>query len=78
MDSVNMAYRDEGSILDKIFQMKIFSDFNYYLSPMSDEENEYLKKYSTLQQGTHKIVTIKIQTYFLYIYIFGLKCCLHP
>ena len=29
MDSVNMAYRDEDSILDQVYQKLIFSDFYY-------------------------------------------------
>ena len=36
------------------------------------EESVFLKKYSTLQQGTHKIGTtmlVKIRTYLLYLYL---------
>ena len=46
-----MAYRDEDSILDQKYEEQIFSAFFYE----DWKENAYLKKYSTLQQGTHKI-----------------------
>ena len=53
-----MAYRDEKSILDQKYQNQMFLDF-YYVDLFKDlrviEENAYLKKYSTLQQGTHQI-----------------------
>ena len=29
MNSFNMAYRDEDSILDQIYKKQIFSDFHY-------------------------------------------------
>ena len=52
-----MAYRDEDSILDQMYQKQIFSNFNYEDSEVLKviEENAYLKKYSTKQEGTHKI-----------------------
>ena len=46
-----MAYRDEDSILDQIYEKQILSAFYYE----DLKENAYLKKYSTQQQGTHKI-----------------------
>ena len=56
LDSFNMAYMDEDSILYQNIKTKFF---RIYLSRFKFlgviEENRYLKKYSTLQQGTHKI-----------------------
>ena len=52
MDSVNMEYRDENSILDQIFPKAII--FRLLLWSLKIlrviEENAYLKKYSTPQQ----------------------------
>ena len=40
------------------YQKQLFSDFYYedYNKSRVIEENVYLKKYSIIQQGTHKIV----------------------
>jgi len=52
-----MVYRDEDSILDKIYEYKYI--FGLVLRRFRIfriiEENAYLKKYSTLQQRAHKI-----------------------
>ena len=56
-DSVNMAIRDEDSILDQIYKRKKkISDFSLrrFEIPRVIEGNAFLKKYSTLQHGTHK------------------------
>ena len=49
-----MAIMDEDSILDQIYKMQIFSDFYYKSFKILRviQESAYLKKYSTLQQGT--------------------------
>ena len=56
LDSFIMAYRDEDSLLDQIYAKQIYSAFFYkdleILRLISG--NAYLKKYSTLQQGTQK------------------------
>ena len=54
LDGFNMVYNDEDSISDQTYKKQIFLDF-YFEDLSIIEENSYLKKYSTLQQGTHKI-----------------------
>ena len=51
-----MAYRDNDSILYHIYQKHLFVDFYYDDLKLLIENNAHLKKYSTLQQETHKIV----------------------
>ena len=49
MDSFNMAYNDEDSILDQKYEKQIFWDFYYedFCILRVIEEYAYLKKYST-------------------------------
>ena len=49
-----MVYKDEDSILDQINSNQIFFA-SYFKILRVIEENAYLRKYSTLQLGTHKI-----------------------
>ena len=51
-----MAYSDEDSILDQIYEKQIFwPSFMRFKILGVNYENAYLKKYSNLKQGTHKI-----------------------
>ena len=58
LDGFNMAYKDEDNILDQIYVWKenLFglSFWKFKIFRMI-KENWYLKKYSIIQQGTHKI-----------------------
>ena len=48
-----MAYRDEDIMLDQIYEKKYFRTFIMKIQNIKwDRENAYLKKYSTIQQGT--------------------------
>ena len=52
-----MVYRDKESILDLTYQSKYFWTFlGRFKILRVIEENVYLRKYNTLQQGTHKIL----------------------
>ena len=57
LNSVDMAYRDEDRILDSIYRKQNIFEFYYeYLKFFRViEENAYLQKYSTAQQGSRKI-----------------------
>ena len=55
LDNVNMAFRDEESILDQIYENTLGIFLWGFKILRVFEENAYLKKYGTLQQGTYKI-----------------------
>ena len=52
-----MVYRNEDIILDQMYEKQILSAFYYEDLKLQErlEKNAYLRKYSTLQVGTHKI-----------------------
>ena len=48
-----MAYRDEDSILDQIYQLQIFPDSYYVdLKPKSDRKSKKMQKYKDIQHST--------------------------
>ena len=53
LGSFNISYRDEDSILEQKYEKQISWDF-YHDFILLIEENAYLKKYSTKQQGAKK------------------------
>ena len=90
MDSIIMAYRDEYSILEQIHEKQIFLDLYYEDLKFTKviEENAYLKKNNTLQQGTlielGFTIDMKNQNHhnkkpnIFAFHIFCLKCCPIP
>ena len=54
LDSVNLAYRDEDNISDQLYDKQIFSGFCHEDFKFL-EENAYINKYSTLQEGIYNI-----------------------
>ena len=48
-----MVYRDENNILEQIYQKQICSDFYYEDFLRAIEENAFLEKYSSLQEGAN-------------------------
>ena len=66
-----MAYRYGDRSLEQKYEKQIFSDFycDFLRILRVIEESAYLRKYSTLQQGTHKIGFSDTPT--LHIYAFS-------
>ena len=57
LNSFHMLYRDEDSIQDQMKEKRIFGIFIMTIINFGIiEENVYMKKYSTLQQGNYNIV----------------------
>ena len=90
------SFRDVDSILDQMYRKANMLGVILWRFRILwlNEENAHLKKYSTLQQGTHKIgfqCCPNVSMHFRIILnhhnkypnifslcIFGLKCCLYP
>ena len=74
LDTFNNVSRDENNILYQIYVKQICSDF--YNEDLKFWE--YVSMHFCIMLWKSKIIIIKIRTYLIYTYIFGLKCCLHP